>query len=297
VTMNLAHLYLSPLEQCNLNCKICYTQKTRAALSQKQLLDFLERYRLHLQSLNLNLETITLCGGEVFLLPWIVQFVNLLNEQNILVEIITNGTINRLQEFKQPNLINLIISLDGLVEDHDANRGQGSFAKTWQFLLEAHQLGFHFEIFSVVFQKNFDQIERFEQYLEKELGFLPTITYHPRKPLDYLANHPISNRIGEVKDFGFLSLAQIKKLASTKKIFPPIKLGCHQIAVMSDGNVYACCEGINPVGKISDKIEQLVTNYQQRIKNPSGFPQDCKGCAESNFICGFTQEYLELQRT
>jgi len=296
-SFNLTHLYLSPLEQCNLNCKICYTQKTSTTLTQSQLQDFTERYRLHLKTLNLSLETITLCGGELFLLPWIVQYINQVTQQKIIVEVITNATLDRLTEFAQPNLVNLIISLDGLAEDHDANRGPGSFAKTWQFLLKARQLGFHLEIFSVITQHNFNQIDQFEQYLYQQLGFLPEITYHPRKPLAYLATHPTSNRFGEMKKFGFLSLKQIETVAKTKKIFPPVKLGCHQLSLMSNGLVYACCEGINPVGKISDTIEQTVANYLKRVKKPQAFSDDCLRCAEPNFVCGFTQEYLKLQKT
>lgn len=292
---NLVHLYISPLEQCNLNCQICYTQKNRATLSQVQLLDFVERYSSYLQTLNLSLETITLCGGEIFLLPWIVQFINKLNKKNIIVEIITNGTINRLAEFSQPNLINLIISIDGLPEDHDANRGQGNFAKTWQFLTQAHQQGFHFEIFSVITQRNFDKIEQFEQYFQDNLGFLPDITYHPRKPLTYLENHPVANCLGEVSNFEFLTSAQLEKLLLTKKVFPPLKLGCHQISVMSDGNVYACCEGVKPLGKISDQVSDLVADYQQLIKTPKIFSAShCDGCAYSNFVCGFGQEYAKI---
>lgn len=295
--MNLNHLYLTPLEQCNLNCKICYTQKTKAQLTFEELAEFIDRYRQFLASSDLEsvLETVTLCGGEIFLLSWITDFINNLTAQNIIVEIITNGTINRLAEINQPNLVNLIVSLDGLPKDHDHNRGQGNFDKSFKFLQTAIQLGFHVEIFSVITGYNFDHIQQFEQYLQDKLGFLPDITYHPRKNKQYLAQHPISNIVGTSTEFAFLTSDQLQKLAKTKTIFPPLNLGCHQLAVMSDGNVYGCCEGMTVLGKMSDDIAKLVKNYQQSIKTPAGFCQhNCQGCSESDFVCGIAQQYVKI---
>ncbi len=296
---NLSHLYLSPLEKCNLNCKLCYTRKTKERLSQETLFDFIKRYQQYLTKIEQSLQTITLCGGEVFLLPWLNVFANRLNQQNIIVEIITNGILDRLAEFTQPNLINLLISIDGLPKFHDSNRGQGQFSKTWQFLRRALELNFHCEIFSVISQKNFDQINQFEQYLQKKLGFLPRITYHPRKPLTYLNYHPAAKNLTQTKtrnnEFGFLNAKQFAQIAQNKKIFPPVNLGCHQLAVMSDGMVYACCEGVRPVGEISTPIADLVQVYQQRVKIPLGFTaQFCHGCAESDFVCGLSQIYAKI---
>ena len=292
--MNFSHLYLSPLEQCNLDCKICYTPKTKEQLTEAQLLDFIDRYQEFLNFKDKSLESVTLCGGEVFLLPWITKFINQVTQKKIIVEIVTNGTINLLKQLNYPNLINLIVSLDGLEKSHDLNRGIGSFKKTWQFLKKADQLGFHFEIFSVVSQQNFDHIDQFEGFLAEELGFLPKITYHPRKPKAYLKAHPSSNKTGQINGFEFLTFEQTKHLAKTKKIFPPLNLGCHQLALMSDANVYACCEGIKPLGNINTPIDLLIENYQKRIEIPEGFPSHCQGCVEPDFVCGIGRTYAKI---
>lgn len=292
--MNLSHLYFSPLEQCNLDCKMCYTHKTEQQLTKNQLLDFINRYQEFLDLEDKTLDLVTLCGGEVFLLPWIVQFINQVTQKKIIVEIITNGTINLLEKLYQPNLINLIISLDGLEKNHDLNRGDGSFKKTWQFLKKSNELGFHFEIFSVISQQNIDSIDQFEAFFKDELGFLPKITYHPRKPKTYLAVHPLSNKTGQIDEFDFLTFNQIKHLAKTKKIFSPLDLGCHQLAVMSDAKVYACCEGIKPLGKIDTPIKLLIENYQTRIKTPEGFSRFCQGCSEPDFVCGVARAYANI---
>ena len=36
----LPHLYINPLEKCNLHCKICYTRKTAPVLTEAQIMDF-----------------------------------------------------------------------------------------------------------------------------------------------------------------------------------------------------------------------------------------------------------------
>jgi sulfatase maturation enzyme AslB (radical SAM superfamily) len=280
---NLSSLYISPLEQCNLNCKVCYTRKTKQQLSKKDVLNFVDRYRRH-QPLNM----VTFCGGEVFLLDWFCEVINLLTESRLIVEIITNGTINKLQQITQPNSVNLIISLDGLAADHDLNRGGSNFALSWRFLLEAIDLGFHFEIFTVVTQHNFDHLDNFEQWLTDQLGFLPVITYHPRKPRHYLQLHPISNRVGAVEQFNFLNQKQLQWLYRHKRVFPPVKLGCHQLSLMSDGQVYGCCEGYNPLGMMDDSIEQLIANYQQCLIT-SADRADCLNCLEPDFVCGLKE--------
>lgn len=271
---NLHSLYISPLEKCNLQCQMCYTRKAPVQLSGDQILDFVERFRA-----SRLLELVTFCGGEVFLLDWFCDLVNELCQKGLMVEIITNGTIDCLDELTTPSLVNLIVSLDGLKEKHEQNRGHGSFDKTWQFILKAVKLGFHLEIFTVVSQHNYDHLSEFEQWLEEELGWMPRVTYHPRKPSTYLAAHPVDNLQGSVEELGFLTQQQLEQLYKEKRVFPPRQLGCHQLSLMADGQIYACCEGTRPIGKISDKVYDLVERYLDLL-------EDSPCCPEPNFMCG-----------
>src|ERR1700690_3172627 len=132
----LHHLYINPLEKCNLKCKICYTRKTAPILSMQEILDFVARYQKQQ-----NVETITFCGGELFALAYFPSLVNALTDQDIFIQVITNGTIDKLDEFTKPNFINLITSLDGVEKYHDANRGKGNFRKSMNFMKKAKKLG------------------------------------------------------------------------------------------------------------------------------------------------------------
>lgn len=278
----LAHLYINPLEKCNLRCKICYTKKTNPILTNKQIIDFVNKYQ-KTQSLKM----ITFCGGEVFTLKYFPTLVNYLTKKGIFIQIITNGTINRLKEFDKPNSVNLIVSIDGPEKYHDQNRGEGSFKKSLLFLKNARDLGFHREIFSIVTKQNYNMIADFEKYINKEVGTI-LITYHPRKPPTYLTAHPISNIVGLTENFDYPTQQQLTDLYKRKTVFPPKNLGCYQIALMSDGKIYGCCEGTVPIGNIKDSIPKLINNLTQRLitwqeKNSKSL---CLGCSQPDFICG-----------
>ncbi|MCJ7740541.1 radical SAM protein [Candidatus Microgenomates bacterium] len=280
----LNHLYISPLEKCNLRCKMCYTRKSNQILKENEILEFVEKYKkAH------RLETITFCGGEVFLLPYFTGLVNKLSKQGIFVQIITNGTIDKLNELSQPNLINLIVSLDGLPQYHDKNRGLGNFTKSLAFLKKARDLGFHTEIFSIVTRQNYPQIDCFEEYMKKQLGYKINITYHPRKPITYLVSHPKDNLFGEEKGFDFLKTREMVQLLKSRKTFPPKNLGCYQIALMSNDKVYGCCEGTVPIGNINDKMETLIKCLEERLEN-------CMGCSQPDFVCGMPQYQSRFDR-
>ncbi|MFH0772946.1 MAG: radical SAM protein [bacterium] len=280
----LHHLYINPLEKCNLQCKICYTKKTSPILTEEQILDFVNRYRKAYE-----LKIITFCGGEVFALPYFPHLINTLTSLGIFVQTITNGTINHLKELHNPNLNNLIVSIDGLEKYHDSNRGVGNFKKSMTFLKQARSLGFHTELFSIVTKQNYTQIDDFETFLQKELGTIQ-VTYHPRKPPAYLTHHPLSNRVGAIAGFDYLSKEELIKVMKTRTVFPPKELGCYQVALASSGIVYGCCEGYRPIGKIDDKIEKLFATLNKRIGGP------CLGCSQTEFMCGIQDVVGEINK-
>lgn len=286
----LPHLYINPLEKCNLKCKICYTKKTSPILPNDTILDFVARYQQAQK-----VETITFCGGEVFALTVFPDLVNALTEQGIFIQVITNGTIDRLDRITHPNSVNLIVSLDGLETDHDANRGVGNFHKSIQFMKKAWGLGFHLHVFSIVTHQNLSKLDAFEQGLAMELGFRPEVTYHPRKPPSYLNHHPISNIFGQVDGFDFLTKKEMLQIMRTHNVFPPPQLGCYQIAVTSDGKVYGCCEGVTPLGRIEDEPQTLIQALEDRVEawSRTNTNVTCLGCSQHEFMCGI-KEYIDI---
>jgi MoaA/NifB/PqqE/SkfB family radical SAM enzyme len=286
----LAHLYINPLEKCNLACKICYTRKTGPILTMEEILKFIDRYQQ-----TQKLETVTFCGGEVLALSYFPELVNRLTNQGLFVRMITNGTIDCLEKFTKPNSINLIVSLDGLPNYHDRNRGEGNFDVSVAFIKKAMAIGFHSEIFSIVTKQNLTKIDEFESFLKLQLGETPFITYHPRKPPSYLMSHPVSNIIGDTDGFDFLDTKEMLTLMKTKNVFPPKDLGCYQIAVASNGSVFGCCEGTTKLGNMTDDIPILIGKLEERIElwEKTNKLTSCLGCSQSEFMCGI-KEYLKL---
>lgn len=237
-------------------------------------MDFVGRYQKEY-----DLHTITFCGGEVFALNFFTKMLNSINSDGIFTQTITNGTIDQLDKISNPNLNNMIVSIDGLESYHDANRGEGNFQKSMEFLLKAKKLNFHIEIFSIVTKQNLNQIDEFEKYLKDRLGQI-SVTYHPRKPPTYLAHHPISNIEGELTGFDYLSNDELVETMKTRNTFPPKDLGCYQVALASSGIVYGCCEGYRPIGKIDDSVGSIIGALRKRIGGP------CLGCSQTEFMCG-----------
>jgi MoaA/NifB/PqqE/SkfB family radical SAM enzyme len=284
----LHHIYISPLEQCNLQCQMCYTTKTTNQLSNEEILSFVRQYHQ-----TTPIQSITFCGGEVFILPKFHECINQITDLGIFVQIITNGTIDQLNKISQPNLVNLIVSIDGLESNHNANRGAGKWRQSMNFLKKALRTGFHAEVFCIVTQENQDTLDEFESLITKETGHRLDVTYHPRKPSTYLRNHPISNQQGKSDGFTCLTCQQRQSLGQQKHVFPNPNLGCYQIALMSDGNVYGCCEGIRPLGTIHNSPKELIATLNKRLDEwQQQFPHDTSlGCVEPQFVCGL-EEYL-----
>lgn len=286
----LENIYISPLEQCNLNCKSCYTQKTKNILNNQQILGFVDRY-----SSIINLKSILFCGGEVFLLADFPKLVNQLIRQNTFITIITNGTIDRLSEIENPTNCQLLVSLDGPKNIHDQNRGQGNFQKNKEFIRHALKLGFPAEIMFLInsasypFKDSFDLFNLKKTYLTDRLHSLTK-----EQVLDIKKNYPT---------------------------YPAKNFGCFQLALQSDGLIYGCCESPKPLAKLTDPPKTIVDNFAnslatchkcklfhnseidfsarnhvskaQRVSTAKiNFTNiiQCQGCSDPSFLCGYKSE-------
>ena len=291
---SLENIYISPLEQCNLHCRYCYTHKTKNILTDTQILRFIDRYsRFIHKSYFLNLKSVTFCGGEVFLLPFFPKLINKLITDNIFITIITNGTIDKLDQIKEPHNCQLLVSIDGPQEIHDANRGQGNFDKSVSFIKHALSLGFPVEIFYLVTKDSYRYIDSFN-LLDLKITYL-TDRLHSLTP------------------------SQTLNLKQNYPTYPSPNFGCYQLALQSDGLIYGCCESPIPLAKISDPIPKIIDNYHKSLlfcrkcvaldfsahnecDPPAGGEPEgsehcknlmqaiCAGCCAPDYICGYKTE-------
>lgn len=263
IKMTLENIYISPLEGCNLNCKYCYTKKTKNILTNEQILDFIERYDSYLNSQNMKLKSILFCGGEVFVLKEFTDLINRLSKKNIFITVITNGTIDRLDEIEDPSNCQLLVSLDGPEEIHDKNRGIGNFKKTIKFIKHAISLGFPVEIFFLITKDSYKFKDDFDIF-----GL----------PKTYLTDRKLS-----------LSKDEVLDIKRNYRTFPDKNFGCFQLSVQSDGNVTGCCELSKPLGKITDDPKIYVDNFVGSLKKCFNC-EKCGGCSDPKFLCGYKKE-------
>jgi organic radical activating enzyme len=267
----LENIYISPLESCNLACKYCYTQKTTNILSNQQILDFVDNYQKFLEEnfennfpKKLNLKSILFCGGEVFNLPDFPALVNTLIQKGIFITIITNGTIDRLSEIDDPKNCQLLVSLDGPKEIHDANRGLGNFDKSLKYIKHAQKLGFPVEIMFLITKDSYPYKDSFDVFgLSKTYLTDRRLSLTPDQSLDIKLHYPT---------------------------YPNSNFGCFQLSLQSDSNITGCCESSISLGKISDDPQIYISNFIKSL-SPCFKCQKCSGCTDPNFFCGYPKEF------
>jgi sulfatase maturation enzyme AslB (radical SAM superfamily) len=286
----LENIYISPLETCNLNCHLCYTNKTKNILTNQQILSFVKRYQKCLNSFSppssrgelkggLVLKSILFCGGEVFTLKNFPRLVNKLLSQHIFISIITNGTIDCLESIKDPKNCQLLVSFDGPKDIHDHNRGYGNFDKSVKFVHSALQKGFPVEIMYLVTPQSYPFIDSFNLFNLKN-------NYITQKTYFYTANHPLSNQKNAAPA---LTPQQIINLKKNYFSIPSKNFGCQELSLQSDGQIYGCCESPYPLAKISDKIPVIIKKFQESLL-PCQKCGQCLGCCAPNFLCGYKNE-------
>lgn len=259
----LENIYISPLELCNLNCQSCYTQKTKNILSNKNVLDFIDKYSSHLRSKTYDLKSILFCGGEVFTLPNFPNLVNTLMQKGIFITIITNGTIDCINKIDDPKNCQLLVSLDGPKEIHDKNRGSGNFDKTIKFINSALQNGFPVEIMFLITKDSYPYKDSFDVF-----GL----------PKTYLTDRRFS-----------LTNSQTLDIKKNYKTFPNKNFGCFQLSLQSSGVITGCCESSLRLGIINDDPAIYVANFIKSLSKCSTC-QKCNGCCDPNYLCGYKKE-------
>jgi len=112
----------------------------------------------------------TIHGGEIFVRNGVRQIVDYLKENKFYVNLVTNGILlpEKIDEIK--NIDSLCISLDGKEENHDYNRGEGSYQAAMKAIKLAKEKKFKFVVHATLTQKSVSDIE----YLcrqAKEIGY------------------------------------------------------------------------------------------------------------------------------
>lgn len=143
--LSLTHLkecWFHITDACNLSCRHCLFAASPAKT---------QSLPLHLlqsavkQALKLGCSLFSFTGGEPFLYPDFLQFIQTLLDENknVHVAVLTNGMLLHqfLDQLAVMDRLHLQVSLDGLETSHDSLRGKGNYQKLMKNLVALKQAG------------------------------------------------------------------------------------------------------------------------------------------------------------
>jgi radical SAM protein with 4Fe4S-binding SPASM domain len=115
--------------RCNLSCSFCYASadsiSSHNELSIKEIYDIIDELD------NINVQRVSLVGGEPFIHPKIFDIISYCEKKDFSLIINTNGTLLNEEKIKQLQAYSLdgvMVSLDGREKVHNEIRGEGTYS-------------------------------------------------------------------------------------------------------------------------------------------------------------------------
>ncbi len=293
--------------RCNLRCRICSLWRESIDLPLEPVKKFIEPFFP---------VGLSLTGGEPFLWPNFDDFLRYLLAQRLrgkvtFIHISTNGTLDiarekleRLEKFLP--LISITVSLDGVKEVHDRQRGvDGSFDRALKFILWAKRKKVKCSLKMVITSLNqFETIKvwRIAKELEMPIYFKPyevvNVYYHRFSPGRDLC--PDSEAVSEQLEIVYREAMGQKWLKGNRYFFFALDLmrkyfkegfleinSCNVpskfLFVTSEGRIFSCLY-LDPVGDIFSGIDVEKFRYVSDL----GIGGKCGGCLAYH---GYVQDY------
>lgn len=278
-------LYIEPISSCNLKCRLCYANKVNGRktkiLAKEDILSFVEQFEEFYKH---DKFTISWCGtGEIFLYKDFTSLVNYFSEKfsgRVEHIITTNGTIDRLDEINSLMNVTFYVSIDGIKDQHEWNRGTGNYEKSINFCRKAVDNSCKaIYVRAIVTKDNIDHLSEFEDELKTRISNKASLSLLMPYSSEVLSMFSPTSMVAKRVDDSRIMLPKdtkdivIKKYGNRFEIEDyPIRLG---ICMNYDG-VFACCEGEIKLGDYS-------TSMQEIAENLSKAKMKCKACTAFKF--------------
>lgn len=279
-----SQVYITYGADCNLRCKLCFVdfKKKPANASDDSLVDFIGRLHDH----DARLEYVYWCGnGELFYDTGFTSLLNRVAERFPRLRhcLLTNGThVEALAQVGCWDKIDEVrVSIDGLRDQHDWNRGRGTFDKSVRFVRTLVDVyGFTKISIKVLVRhqalKDLAAIPAFFRAIHPDIQFAINLPYDnavlaeiglsygrttPRlEPGAELV--PAQDLIRFVRDAG---------LEQDYEALTPTECTGNYLALYGTA-VYTCCDMIHPIGQVEDSVPDLHARLQQAVVS------HCEGC-------------------
>lgn len=150
--------YLEVLEmcitsKCNLQCKHCYqvVEKNKFELGFSQIIDVIKYANNH------GCRKYVLSGGEYFCHPNAYSILDyIINETNAEITCVTNLTIADVKKLScyPSDRLSFKVSIDGDKDEHNMRRGDGTYEKAEQNIINLHNMDFRVDITMTLIEAN-----------------------------------------------------------------------------------------------------------------------------------------------
>lgn len=270
--------------RCNLSCKYCYTKHIKEALPKERVLEFLSKYiDDFISSDNDPFEVFWIGRGEASLWGHLAESINFLNDKyknKITHSIQTNGILihNTVNQLHRVDNLRVSISLDGLEEAHDYNRGLGTFKKIVQNVKELLSKNVSIDFMTILLPKTIETAPDFLKFIKElspqsEVSFLDCFTHEIVKSLDNTSNSLILPPITDQEIQKSIQLLETKEYEEIKTL---IYKGAYNryICISCEGDIFTCCELQRKIGTMDVDIQTL----KKRLDDESL----CNGCIYFN---------------
>jgi len=182
---------------CNIRCDYCWLtnqdqfvrrnqniltvySKKHGKVQDKKLSNLIEKIETILS--NTHAPVLKVSGGEIFLLPEVINLLNKYSNNYAKIQILTNGT--RLEQFPLDLLDNKKFAFQVSIDGHTEDSNQCRFGKATKHftplvinnILRLHKAYFNIEINSVITPNNIRNLKDFLFYVNKNL---PKVTVYP----------------------------------------------------------------------------------------------------------------------
>lgn len=297
-------LDLNVTNRCNLMCKHCVFS---SGAPNDDELTLSEIRTIIDEAKEMGLEDLHITGGEPLLRKDITEIISHARNLGIKNRLITNGTLltqTKLAELKCAGLSDLMISLDGLEEQHDAIRGRrGGFQRTVSAIRAAVQMDFNVRVNAVAFAFNLEGLLELAAFLNRlNVATFSVFLFSPTGRGSMLEDWLVD------RDAWFDFCERLTELTLEMKMKvivekgyhllsgPPIHweaitgpgVGCSQLGqkddyliVTSEGSVWPCILMVNsgyPLGNIRRSTLKEVVEHKQNIDFYHSLLSDLEEC-------------------
>lgn len=224
-------VYVYVTNHCHYSCDYCFLKEQELLNTLHMSTDTLANVLSYLEEYQVSL--VAICGGDPFVYPHLIDFVQKLSEHRNYPMIATNAvdvTYEYLKKLKKVGIRYLQIGIDSISEDKNENfKENGHVAKVEKSITYLKNLGIKYGIASCINNKNVSFLEDIVDY-SKKIGAesLKISLYNGDNPRYQLTDSQVNNLEVLIRKINsteiFVRYSKMEETLNHKSPFPSIRI-------------------------------------------------------------------------